>query len=122
VQCSVVDDRRKLAALQTSDFALFAATWWPNAGYDELKALLFLSIWLFIWDDEIDEPSGTYAGDLASAEHYRTQTIDFVRQCLGLRNPDTRTPVEPANKVIASFRDFGEQLAKAYSLGMLCRA
>ncbi|KAH4215275.1 hypothetical protein HBI40_246280 [Parastagonospora nodorum] len=112
---SVVDNKRKLNALQTSDFAFFAATWWPKAGYEELKVLLFLAIWLFIWDDEVDEPAGAYSGDLASAEQYRTQTIDFVLECLGLRSSSRGVPVEPANKIITSFRDIGEQLAKDFS-------
>ncbi|KAH3938365.1 hypothetical protein HBH53_263130 [Parastagonospora nodorum] len=118
---SVVDNKRKLNALQTSDFAFFAATWWPKAGYEELKVLLFLAIWLFIWDDEVDEPAGAYSGDLASAEQYRTQTIDFVLECLGLRSSSRGVPVEPANKIITSFRDIGEQLAKDFSRGeMIC--
>ncbi|KAH4221314.1 hypothetical protein HBI73_250150 [Parastagonospora nodorum] len=116
---SVVDNKRKLNALQTSDFAFFAATWWPKAGYEELKVLLFLAIWLFIWDDEVDEPAGAYSGDLASAEQYRTQTIDFVLECLGLRSSSRGVPVEPANKIITSFRDIGEQLAKDFSRGEL---
>ncbi|KAH4766051.1 hypothetical protein HBH62_253980, partial [Parastagonospora nodorum] len=99
----------------TSDFAFFAATWWPKAGYEELKVLLFLAIWLFIWDDEVDEPAGAYSGDLASAEQYRTQTIDFVLECLGLRSSSRGALVEPANKIITSFRDIGEQLAKDFS-------
>jgi hypothetical protein len=79
--------------------------------------LLFLAIWLFVWDDEVDEPAGAYSGDLASAEQYRTQTIDFAHECLNLRVPSPSTPVEPTNKIIASFRDIGEQLAKDYSRG-----
>jgi hypothetical protein len=77
--------------------------------------LLFLAIWLFIWDDEIDEPTGAYSGDLASAEQYRTQTIDFALECLGLGTPSPST-LEPTNKIITGFRDIGEQLAKDYSL------
>jgi hypothetical protein len=119
VCCSIVDDRHKLDALQSSDFAFFAATWWPKAGYEELKVLLFLAIWLFIWDDEVDEPAGAYSGDLASAERYRTQTIDFALECLGLRTSSRSAPVEPTNKIITSFRDIGEQLAKDCSRGEL---
>jgi hypothetical protein len=78
--------------------------------------LLFLAIWLFIWDDEIDEPTGAHSGDLTSAEQYRMQTIDFARECLGLHIPSP-SMLEPTNEIIASFRDIGEQLAKDYSLG-----
>jgi hypothetical protein len=103
---------------QTSDFAFFAATWWPKAGYKELRVLLFLAIWLFTWDDEVDEPSGAYSGSLSGAEQYRMQTTDLVLECLGLRIPSS-APAEPTNKIIASFRDIGDELAKLYSLGTL---
>jgi hypothetical protein len=96
---------------------LFAASWWPKAGYEELKVLLFLTIWLFTWDDEVDEPTGAYSEDLASAEQYRAQTIEFVFECLGLHIPSS-TLAQPTNNIIASFRDIGRQLVKDYSLGM----
>jgi hypothetical protein len=112
----VIDDRRKLDALRSSDFAFFAATWWPKADYAELKVLLFLAIWLFTWDDEIDEPTGAYSRDLESAEHYRTQTVNRIYQCLGLHAPSGAEDT-PTNKIVASFSDIGEQLVKAYSFG-----
>jgi hypothetical protein len=114
--CSLVDNGRKLDALKASDFAFFAATWWPKAGYTELEVLLFLAIWLFTWDDEVDEPTGAYSMDLASAEQYRTQTIDSIHRCLSMHFASLTEDV-PTNKTIASFSDIGGQLAKVYSLG-----
>jgi hypothetical protein len=45
---SIFSDQDKLSALEASDFALFAATWWLNANYEELTVLLYFAIWLFI--------------------------------------------------------------------------
>jgi hypothetical protein len=112
---SVFKDKRKLAALKASDFPLFAATWWPKAPYEETRVMLFMTIWLFTWDDEIDEPTGSYSEDLESANGYREQTIDFVLHCLGFG--PTSGLVEPTNRIVGSFRDIGEPLANAYTLG-----
>lgn len=38
----------KLEALKAADFAYFGATWWPQASYDRLKIVTFLSIWVGI--------------------------------------------------------------------------
>jgi hypothetical protein len=113
---SIYSDRHKLGALKASDFAFFAATWWPKARYEELRVMLYLTIWLFTWDDEIDEPTGSYTDDLEGAERYRTQTIDFVLDCIGCG--DSAVP-EPTNRIIGSFRDIGEPLASAYTLSMV---
>lgn len=110
-------DHRKLKALVASDFAFFAATWWPKAKSEELTVLLFFSIWLFNWDDEIDEPCGIYTDDLEGAERYRSQTIDFAAQCLGLQDLAPSTQTRAQNKIIASFKDVGEPLVKAYTVG-----
>jgi hypothetical protein len=81
--------------------------------------LLYLSIWLFNWDDEVDDPGGEFAEDLDSAERYRAQTAEFVKQCLGLGARSSMMQVEaPKNKIVASFKEFGEPLEKAYSLSM----
>ncbi|KAH7389368.1 isoprenoid synthase domain-containing protein [Phaeosphaeria sp. MPI-PUGE-AT-0046c] len=87
------------------------------AKHDELTVLLYFAIWLFNWDDEIDEPTGSYADDLDGAERYRSQTIDFVLKSLGLQDQVSSTSFYRAqNKIIASFKDIGEPLARAYSV------
>jgi hypothetical protein len=114
---SIFSDQDKLSALEASDFALFAATWWPNANYGELTVLLYFAIWLFIWDDEMDEPTGLYAEDLEGAKRYRVRTTDFALKCLDLpghtREPELELSEE---KIIASFRSIGEPLAKVFTI------
>jgi hypothetical protein len=81
--------------------------------------LLYFIIWLFNWDDEIDEPCGLYADDLDGAELYRARTFAFVAECLGLEScaPDAQFSLAQ-NRIIASFRDVGEPLRRAYTVGM----
>ena len=50
----------------------------------ELRTLLFLTIWLFTWDVEIDEPTGFCSDDFAKAQQYRQQTVDLLRTFFGL--------------------------------------
>lgn len=101
--------------MKRSDFALFAASWWPQAEFAELKAMLYMSIWLFTWDDEIDEPGGSCTDDFAAAQAYRKNTIEWVAHCLGLWKGDG-TPV-PQNRIIESFREVGEALRDVYTMG-----
>jgi hypothetical protein len=115
---SIFDDERRLKALKATDFAFFVATWWPKTEYEELKVLLYFVIWLFTWDDEIDEPTGCYTDDLASADGYRKRTTDFVLECLGLQGKRTAKQFNATdNKMIASFKSVGESLADALTLG-----
>lgn len=118
LHASIFSDQRKLKGLIASDFAFFAGTWWPKAKRDELTVLMYFAIWLFNWDDEIDEPTGSYADDLDGAERYRSQTIDFVLESLGLEDQASNLKTHPAqNKIIASFKEIGQPLAKAYTVG-----
>jgi len=105
----------KLARLKAADFALFGSSWWPQAEFEELRILTFLVIWLFTWDDEIDEPTGSCADDFEATQVYRLSTIKFVEHCLGLGT--TEVPPVPSNSIIESFRDIGEQFCDAYTLG-----
>jgi hypothetical protein len=81
---SIFSDQDKLSALEASDFALFAVTWWLKANYEELTVLLYFAIWLFIWDDEMDELTSLYAEDLEGAKRYCVRTTDFALKCLNL--------------------------------------
>lgn len=112
---SIYSDKRKLAGLKGSDFAFFAATWWPKARYEELRVMLYLTIWLFTWDDEIDEPTGSYSEEMEAADRYRTQTIAFVLDCLGYGV--SAVLAKPTNRIIESFREIGHPLAGAYTPG-----
>jgi hypothetical protein len=69
------------------------------------------------WDDEIDEPTGYYSEDLDGAEIYRTRIMHFVIECLGLQDRPATQLSQAQNKIIASFREIGEPLAKAYTIG-----
>ncbi|KAI4120661.1 MAG: hypothetical protein LQ338_006850 [Usnochroma carphineum] len=110
---SLFANEAKLARLKAADFALFASSWWPQAGIEELRILTFLAIWLFTWDDEIDEPTGSCTDDFKAAQAYRLETMNFIEHCLGLGT----SSVHPlaTNPIIESFRVIGERFYVAYN-------
>ncbi|KAL8912161.1 MAG: hypothetical protein Q9171_002795 [Xanthocarpia ochracea] len=112
---SLFANEAKLARLKAADFALFASSWWPQAGIEELRILTFLAIWLFTWDDEIDEPTGFCTDDFKAAQAYRLETMNFIEHCLGLGTSSVH-PVA-TNPIIESFRVIGERFYVTYNHG-----
>lgn len=112
---SLFADEAELARLKAADFALFGSSWWPQAGIEELRIVTFLAIWLFTWDDEIDEPTGFCTDDFKVAQAYRMETMAFVEHCLGLETSNVH-PVA-TNPIIGSFRTIGERFCDAYNHG-----
>jgi len=106
------------AKLKTADFALFGALWWPKANFHELKIVTSFSIWLFLWDDQLDEPTGDHAGSLEQGDKYRKETLQFIAACLGFASSDEEPP-EASEPIIESFREIGQALRAAYSFGEL---
>jgi hypothetical protein len=108
-----------LEKLKAADFALFASHWWPNSDFQELRILAFLSIWLFVWDDEIDESTGSLTNDYDASVEFRRQTVIFLEQCLDL---DPYTPrLVPSSSIIKSFDVIGDAIREVYDISMcLC--
>ncbi|GAP82510.1 putative terpene synthase metal binding domain protein [Rosellinia necatrix] len=108
--------------LEKADFGLLTATWWPEAPLERLCILAYIIIWLFTWDDEIDEPAGTYSEDFHGAQVYREQTLRFVERCLGLAaaSPDESDSPHP-NPIVQSFEAIGSALRACYDAGQIRR-
>lgn len=103
--CSLGFDETKQKQLEAANFALFTSLWWPDAGLEKLKILTYLIIWLFTWDGEIDEPTGTFSSGFDGAQGYRNNTLQFVRSCPGLVIPVDHVfvPLLESSKVSTSF-------------------
>lgn len=109
----------KRRRLEASDFASFTALWWPDAPLEQLEILAYLVIWLFTWDDEIDEPTGSYSTDFAAAQEYRERTLRFVGGCLGLVAAEEG--YHPQNEIVQSFDVIGSALHKSYDVSQCQR-
>ncbi|RAK99749.1 terpene synthase family protein [Aspergillus ibericus CBS 121593] len=101
----------KLRKLLGGDYGLFGATWWPCAGYRQLLVATYLSLWLFMWDDELDSDVGSLANHFDMAQEYRAETLAFVRNRLGL--DDSKITMISSNEVISSFDFIGDSLRES---------
>ncbi|KAK0102186.1 hypothetical protein ONS95_001017 [Cadophora gregata] len=117
---SLVPNEKRLAKLKTADFALFASNWWPTAEFRELRIVAFLAIWLFLWDDALDEPTGEYADNFEAAQLYRSETEQFLADCLGLSTSKELSTVV-TYPAIDSLKGFGVYV-KHMLLGYLLEA
>ncbi|KAL7950694.1 isoprenoid synthase domain-containing protein [Trichoderma barbatum] len=77
------------AALIDIDYALLSCMWWPRCEYRRLEVGTFWSLWLFAWDDEIDQSTSELFINLESADKFRDETYHFVRYVLGVPNEET---------------------------------
>lgn len=118
---SLFSDPVKVMKLQSCDFALFASAWWPRAPREELRILAYLSFWLFVWDDEIDEATGTLSDDFEASERYRQNTVAYITETLGLPDDLSLYPPKgaatPLNEIIGSFEVIGKALRQVYNIG-----
>lgn len=105
------------------DYALFTALWWPEASLERLQTLAYFIMWLFIWDDEVDEPTGAYSEDLSGAQTYREQTLRFLEDCMGLATAHPREDGRSRsyNHLIQSFDVIGSGLCACYDTSQLRR-
>lgn len=91
---------------------LWMLQWWPTAEFEQLRIVTFLAIWLFLWDDELDEPTGVHTNNFETAQKYRAETEQFLRECLKLDNVGKKQELS-SYQLVSSFRNFGLQLSSA---------
>lgn len=101
------------------DLALFASLWWPTATLRRLEAVVYYSLWLFLWDDEID--GAGLEGDRgkhANEELLGKQALEYVKFHLGVVDEmrgSEKEPVAPtkatriAKKPAEWIRDWGHK-------------
>ncbi|KAH7324543.1 isoprenoid synthase domain-containing protein [Stachybotrys elegans] len=82
----VVKNKRKLQALKRADFALLIALWYPDAAWEEIEIATYYSLWIFIWDDEVDAGDTSVSTDEKLAHAYSRQSQNFVHQVLSLNH------------------------------------
>ncbi|KAI1164843.1 terpenoid synthase [Nemania serpens] len=102
----IVTNERKLKALKQADFARLMSLWYPDAEWSELKVATAYSVWIFVWDDEIDAGDTDAAVDEALAQAYYRQSLGYIHSVLGL---DERThEAKPPHQNMSLFADVGD--------------
>ncbi|KAI1104702.1 terpenoid synthase [Jackrogersella minutella] len=103
----------RFRTLEASNFALFAASWWPYAPYEALEIGTCLAIWLFAWDDETDSPEySTIVNDWDECSTFRQKTMDYLQESLS-GNSQSNLSAISTNPIITAFRPVGEAISKS---------
>ncbi|KAL2044834.1 hypothetical protein N7G274_002609 [Stereocaulon virgatum] len=88
--------------------------WSPRANFDNLAVLLFILIWLFTWDDDIEEKGGSVHDSLNAADVRREETLQYVTYSLGFKVPESYNVSTSA--LVVGFESIGNTLCKAFTV------
>ncbi|KAF2964683.1 hypothetical protein GQX73_g8904 [Xylaria multiplex] len=108
-------EEQRLRKMKATEVALFAASWWAYAPFEMLCVATTLSIWLFVWDDELDSTEfSSLIDDFKSASEFRKETIKFIRASLS-RNQSSDNLMLTNNRIITCFKPVGDAITAAYN-------
>ncbi|KAK5629884.1 hypothetical protein RRF57_005599 [Xylaria bambusicola] len=111
----------RAATLIRGDYGLLSSLWWPRASLDRLRTCTFWFLWLFTWDDEIDQSTSELFINLPNANQFRDESYHFVRYALGVPNEETHKwdfdNKKPNRPLIRSLDIIGAELQKVYNKG-----
>ncbi|EXF74184.1 hypothetical protein CFIO01_07834 [Colletotrichum fioriniae PJ7] len=96
------------------DVGLFVSTWYPGVNLERGDILCCVVLWLFTWDDQIDEKGGHLYDNLRAAQVFRRETLEYVQHCLRLSDNEAFRKV-PTNHIIAFFKVIGDAVCEAYN-------
>lgn len=95
--------------------------WWPRATADRLQTCTFWFLWLFTWDDEIDQSTSDLFIHIHKANDFRKESLEYVKFCLGVGDDETAKwdfQNNPPNRpLIRSLDVIGAHLQKVYNHG-----
>ncbi|KAH9236010.1 hypothetical protein K456DRAFT_1760744 [Colletotrichum gloeosporioides 23] len=74
-----------------ANYARFVSLYYPHPDQNQIQTLALYIVWLFCWDDAIDQQGGDLSANLARAKTYRNDTIRVLNEALGLSTISTNT-------------------------------
>ncbi|RWA07763.1 hypothetical protein EKO27_g7331 [Xylaria grammica] len=109
-------DQKRLAKMKETNLALFGASWWPSATrYEALRIATYLTLWLFLWDDETDSIEySNLTNDFEGASAFRQETLAYIEASLS-PNSQANLPLISTNPLITKFGEVGEALSRSYT-------
>lgn len=90
--------------------------WYPDAEWPELEMATAYSVWIFVWDDEVDAGDTDVSNDEERARAYYQKSLNTIHRLLGLdsieHNQDEQTPEEDQSldHNMALFSDVGRTM------------
>ncbi|KAI0180222.1 terpenoid synthase [Hypoxylon sp. FL1284] len=103
----IITNERKLKALKQADFARLISLWYPDAEWPELEIATAYSVWIFVWDDEVDAGDTDVSNDEALARAYYQTSLSTVRRLLDLDCSKTDNDDRALLTNMALFSDVG---------------
>lgn len=95
--------------------------WWPRADAHRLETCTFWFLWLFTWDDEIDQSTSELFINISHANQFRAESYHYVRFALGVPDEETHKwqfeKNAPNRPLIRSLDVIGASLKEVYSKG-----
>ncbi|OHE90338.1 hypothetical protein CORC01_14363 [Colletotrichum orchidophilum] len=97
-----------------ANYARFVSLYYPHPDWDQVQTLALYIIWLFCWDDAIDQQgSDDLSNDLLHAKHRHDNTINVLEHVLGLGFDDgSAIQYDLAN---TELKTIGAELQKSYT-------
>ncbi|KAI1464706.1 terpenoid synthase [Daldinia caldariorum] len=80
----IITNEKKLKALKKADFGRLMSLWYPDAEWPELEVATAYSVWIFVWDDEVDAGDTDVSNDEELARAYYQKSLRTVHCLLGL--------------------------------------
>ncbi|KAK2004126.1 terpenoid synthase [Colletotrichum falcatum] len=97
-----------------ADFARFVSLYYPHPKWDRVQTLARYIIWLFCWDDAIDQQgTSDLSNDLLRAKAHRENTIRVLEHVLGL-SPEFDSDMELV-QADYELKVIGDELKKDYT-------
>ncbi|KAI8966808.1 terpenoid synthase [Daldinia sp. FL1419] len=114
----IITNEKKLRALKKADFGRLMSLWYPDAEWPELEIATAYSVWIFVWDDEVDAGDTDVSNDEELARAYYQKSLSTVHRLLGLDEGEVDEDLiakEEANlhPNMALFADVGRGLRKS---------
>ncbi|OTB07944.1 hypothetical protein M426DRAFT_216497 [Hypoxylon sp. CI-4A] len=79
-----ITSEKKLKALKQANFARLISLWYPDAEWPELEAATAYSVWIFVWDDEVDAGDTDVSLDEELSRAYYKKSLSTIHRLLGL--------------------------------------
>ncbi|KAI1661663.1 terpenoid synthase [Daldinia decipiens] len=80
----IITNEKKLKALKKADFGRLMSLWYPDAEWPELEIATAYSVWIFVWDDEVDAGDTDVSNDEELARAYYQKSLSTVHRLLAL--------------------------------------
>ncbi|KAK2065308.1 terpenoid synthase [Colletotrichum caudatum] len=97
-----------------ADYARFVSLYYPHPEWDRIQTLALYIIWLFCWDDAIDQQgTGDLSNDILRAKIRRDNTIKVFEHVLGLG--PTSDPYIQFSQSDYELKAIGDELKEVYT-------